>query len=72
VTDFILLKLGMTLKQVILHLDVPLDIANISLCITLCLLFVFIDLSLKAVLNAFLECSNLFLAIFADSLKLSL
>ena len=52
VQNLVLLQVSMSLEQVVLHLDVPLDVADVALGITLCLLVVLLDLTLESVLDA--------------------
>ena len=53
--DFILLKFGVPLQQVVLHLNVSLDVADVPLSIALSLLVILLDLSLVPVLYPLLE-----------------
>ena len=71
-SNLILLQVCMALQKVILHLYVSLDIADVSLCVTLRLLVVLFDLPLKPVLYPLLQCFELLLAVLSDSLKLAL
>jgi hypothetical protein len=70
--DFIILQVGMTLKQIVLHLNVPFDIADISFSITLSLLIVFSNLFFEPVLYPFLQSLKFFLAFFFHSQELFL
>lgn len=62
----------MTLQQVILHLYVSLDIADVSLCVTLGLLVVLLDLPLEPVLYPLLQRLQLLLPVLPDPLQLPL
>jgi hypothetical protein len=72
VHDLVLLQVSVALEQVVLHLDVPLDVADVALSIALCLLVVLLDLALESVLNALLKGLLLVLALHADPFELAL
>ncbi len=72
VHNLILLQISMSLEQVVLHLYIPLDVADVALSITLCFLVVLLDLTLESVLDALLQSLLLILAFYADALKLAL
>jgi hypothetical protein len=72
VHDLILLQVSVSLEQVVLHLDVPLDVADVALRIALCLLVVLLDLALEPVLYALFQGLLLVLALHADTFELAL
>ena len=72
VHNLILLQVSMPLEQIVLHLDVSLNVADVALGIALCLLVVLFDLSLEPVLDALLQSLLLILALYADTLELAL
>ena len=72
VHDLVLLQVSVSLEQVVLHLDVPLDVTDVALGIALCLLVVLLDLVLETVLNALLQGFLLVLALHADTFELAL
>ena len=70
--NLILLQVSMPLEQVVLHLDVSLDVADVALGIALCLLVVLLNLSLEPVLDALLQSFLLILTLYADTFELAL
>ena len=72
VHDLVLLQVSVSLEQVVLHLDVPLDVTDVALGIALSLLVVLLDLALEPVLDALFQGLLLVLAFDADTFELAL
>lgn len=72
VHNLVLLQISMSLEQVVLHLNIPLDITDVALGIALSLLVVLLDLSLESILDALFQSLLLILSFYADTFELAL